>query len=145
MEDRDSTRAEKSYEMGDVGAGARVAQGEHITWTEGFSGNPQGEELKRQLAELLVRIDKASDLDEDEKELAREKTEAVANALANAQQEPGRLRRALRDAKTFLTSSAGWVWDGLNNVLSSEAAQKTIGTITEAGTQAAIKSLIGVP
>jgi hypothetical protein len=134
----------KSYQMGNVGAGARVAQGEHITWTEGFSGDPQGEELKRQFAELLARIDQASDLDEDERALAKEKTEAVADGLANAQHEPGRLRRALRDAKGFLSSSASWVWDGLNKILTSEAAQKTIGTITEAGTQAAIKSLTGM-
>ena len=47
----------KSYSIRDVGAGARVAMGEHITWTEGFSGDPQGEELKRQFADLFARID----------------------------------------------------------------------------------------
>jgi hypothetical protein len=134
----------KSYQIGDVGEAARVAQGENITWTEGFAGNPQGEALKRQFADLLARIDTATDLDEDERALAKEKTEAVADGLANAQQEPGRLRRALRDAKAFLASSASWVWEGLNQILTSEAAQKTIGTITEAGTRAAIQSLTGI-
>lgn len=135
----------KSYSIGNIGPGARVAQGENITWTEGFPGNPQGEELKRQFTDLLERIDNAPDLDEDERALVKEKTEAVADGLANAQHEPRRLRRALLDAKGFLTSSAHAVWDGLNQILTSEAAQKTIGTITEAGTKAAIQSLLGIP
>ena len=59
--------AGKSYQIGDVGAGARVAQGEHITWTEGFAGNPQSEELKRQFTDLLTRIDNTTDLNEDER------------------------------------------------------------------------------
>jgi hypothetical protein len=109
------------------------------------TGYPQGEALKRQFTDLLARIDNAPDLDEDDRALAKEKTEAVADGLANAQREPGRLRRALRDAKGFLTSSAHWVWDGLNQILTSEAAQKTIGTITEAGTKAAIQSFLGIP
>jgi len=135
----------KSYHIGDVGAGARVAQGEHITWTEGFAGDAQGETIIRQFTELIARIDNATDLDEDERALAREKTEAVADGLANVQREPSLLRRALRDAKSFLTSSASWVWEGLTQILTSEAAQKTIATITEAGTKAAIQSLTGAP
>jgi hypothetical protein len=135
----------KSYQIGDVGAGARVAQGENITWTERFTGDPQGEALRRQFTDLLAQIESAPDLDEDDRALAKDKTEAVANGLANAQREPSGLRRALRDAKGFLTSSAHWVWDGLNQILTSEAAQKTIGTITEAGTKAAIQSLLGMP
>ena len=134
---------DKSYQMGDVGAGARVAQGENITWTEGFTGSPQGEELKHRFADLLARIDRADDLNDDERAIAKEKTEAVANGLANAQREPSRLRRALLDAKAFLASSAHWVWDGLNGILSSEAAQKTIATITEASTKATIQSMVG--
>ena len=135
----------KSYHIGDVGASARVAQGEHITWTEGFAGDAQGETIIRQFTELIARIDNATDLDEDERALAREKTEAVADGLANVQREPSLLRRALRDAKSFLTSSASWVWEGLTQILTSEAAQKTIATITEAGTKAAIQSLTGAP
>jgi hypothetical protein len=144
MAEQQSPPPGKSYRVGDVGPGARVAVGEHITWTEGFAGYPEGEELKHQFADLLTRIDEAPDLDEDERALAKEKTEAVADGLANAQRDPGRLRRALRDAKGFLTSSASWVWDGLNQILTSDAAQKTIATITEAGTKAAIQSLTGV-
>jgi hypothetical protein len=135
--------AGKSYQIGDVGAGARVAQGEHITWTEGFAGNPQSEELKRQFTDLLTRIDNTTDLNEDERALVKEKTEAVADGLANAQREPTRLRRALLDAKGFLTSSARWVWDGLNHILASDAAQQTIATITDASIKAGIQSLMG--
>lgn len=145
MEEQQPDPTGKSYYIRDVGAGARIAQGENITWTEGFAGDPQAEALKRQFTDLLARIDNAPDLDEVDRTLAKEKTEAVADGLANAQQEPGRLRRALRDAKGFLTSSAHWVWDGLNQILTSEAAQKTIGTITEASTKAAIQSLLGIP
>jgi hypothetical protein len=132
---------QKSYRIGNVGSGARVAQGEHITWTEGFAGNAEAEELKRQFADLLARIDKATDLDEDERALAKDKTEAVADGLANAMLGPDRLRRALRDARGFLTSSASWIWDGLNQILTSEAAQQMITSITDSGTKAAIQSL----
>jgi hypothetical protein len=135
----------KNYSMGDIGPYARVAQGENISWTEGSARDPDGEELKRQFADLLKRIDNAPDLDEDERALAKEKTEVVAESLANARRDPGRLRRALLDAKGFLTSSAHSVWDQLNQILISEAAQKTIGTITEASIKAAIQSLLGIP
>jgi hypothetical protein len=119
-----------------------VAVGDYITWTEGFTGDAQGEELKRLFAELIDRIDKAADLDDDERILAKEKTEAVANGLANPG-EPGRLRLALRDAKGFLAGPADWIWRGINKILTSDAAQKVISTITEAGAQAAIKSFTG--
>jgi hypothetical protein len=48
----------KSYQIGDVGAGARVAQGENITWTERFTGDPQGEALRRQFTDLLAQIER---------------------------------------------------------------------------------------
>ena len=88
----------RSYRIGDVGAGARIAQGENISWVEGVSSLPDGEALKRQFDALLDRIAKDSSLDEDTRELARAKTEAVAEGLAAAQASPGALRRALLDA-----------------------------------------------
>jgi hypothetical protein len=75
--------------------------------------------------------------------LATEKTQAVAVALGQAEQDPEGLRKALRDARVFLTSSVHWAWDGLCRVLQSEVAQKTISSIGEAGTRAAIQGLIG--
>jgi hypothetical protein len=133
----------KSYHIGDVGAGARVAQGENISWQEGISALPDGKLLQEQFATLLVRIAEADGLDDDTRDLAREKIDMVATALEQVGSQPARLRRALADAKVFLTASAEWVWDGLRSVLTSDAAQKTIGTITEATATAAIKSLLG--
>jgi hypothetical protein len=53
-----------------------------------------------------------------------------------------RLRRALLDAKLWFGSAASWVGKALGDILKSEAAQKTIGTVTEATTKAAIASFL---
>ena len=135
--------AGKHYSIGDVGDGARVIQGDHNTLIESVQGIAGGAELQRQLEELLTRIASAPDLDEDSRELAAAKTRAVAAALGKASESPEGLRRALRDARVFLSSTAGWAWDGLRKVLESDAAQKTIGSIAEGGTRAAIQGLIG--
>jgi hypothetical protein len=140
----DETTGGKRYTMGNIGAGARVVQGDQNTWIEAVQGAPGGQELQRQLEELLARIAKAPDLDEDSRQLATEKTRAVADALAQAGQSPDGLRRALRDARVFLTSTAGWAWEGLRKALSSEAAQHIISGITEGATRAAIQGLLGV-
>lgn len=132
-----------SYHIGDVGAGARVAQGENILWVEGVSSLPDGEALKRQFDALLARIAKDSSLDEDTRELARAKTEAVAEGLVSAKASPDVLRRALLDAKSWFSGAASWVGHALGDILKSEAAQKTLGTVTEAATKAAIASLMG--
>lgn len=133
----------RSYHIGDVGAGARVAQGENISWVEGVSSLPDGEALKRQFDALLARIAKDSSFDEDTRELARAKTEAVAAGLVSAKASPDVLRRALLDAKSWVSGAASWVGHALGDILKSEAAQKTLGTITEAATKAAIASLMG--
>lgn len=133
----------KSYVIGDVGPGARVAQGENNTLIElAFAQVPGGDDLAREFGALLERIRQASDLDDDTRELAVNKTETVAKGLAEAHQNPTKLRLALMEAKGTLATFAGWTWTGLSDILKSEAAQKTIGTITEAGTKAAIGSLI---
>jgi|SRR5215472_2620167 hypothetical protein len=133
----------RSYRIGDVGAGARIAQGENISWVEGVSSLPDGEALKRQFDALLDRIAKDSSLDEDTRELARAKTEAVAEGLAAAQASPGALRRALLDAKSWSSGAASWVGHAVGDILKSEAAQKTLGTVTEAAAKAAIASFLG--
>jgi hypothetical protein len=134
--------AERSYHIGNVGAGARVAQGENISWVEGVAGLPGGESLTQQFAALLDRIAQDRSLDEDSRALAQDKTQAVAEGLAKAGEAPGVLRRALMDAKSWFGSTASWVGAALVEILKSEAAQKTLGTVTEAATKAAIDSFV---
>ena len=134
--------AERSYRMGNVGAGARVAQGENISWAEGISGLPDGESLKRQFDALLEQIAKGPSLDEDTRALAQDKTKAVAEGLAKVQESPGKLRLALRDAKSWFGSTASWVGSAIGDILKSEAAQKTLGTVTDAATKAAIEAFL---
>jgi glutamine synthetase adenylyltransferase len=134
----------KIYTIGDVGAGAQVAQGEHIQQVKNaLAGVPDSDVLERQFAELMNRIAQAPDLDDETRDLALEKTKAVAEGLASAKESPNRLSRALRDAKGFLTSSVKGAWEGLCKILNSEAAQKTISAIAEGTTKAAIAALIG--
>jgi hypothetical protein len=134
--------AERSYEMGNVGAGARVVQGENISWVERVASLPGGESLTRQFDALLKRIDEDKSLDEDTRSLAQDKTKAVAEGIAKVQESPGSLRRALLDAKSWFGITASWVGSELGNILKSEAAQKTLGTVTEATTKAAIASFV---
>ena len=143
MSDEPKPVAERSYYIRDVGAGARVAQGENISWVEGVAKLPDGPALTQQFAALLERIAKDTSLDEDIRELAKAKTGAVAEGLAKAQESLGALRRALLDAKSWFGGAASWVGHALGDILRSEAAQKTIGTVTEAGTKAAIASFLG--
>jgi hypothetical protein len=142
MPDETKPAAGRSYQMGNVGAGARVAQGEHISWAEGVAGLPGGESLTQQFAALLERIAKDASLDEDTRALAQDKITAVAEGLAKVQESPGVLRRALLDAKSWFGSTASWVGNALGDILKSDAAQKTVGTVTEAATKAAIASFV---
>jgi hypothetical protein len=142
MPDEPKATAERSYQMGDVGAGARVAQGENISWVEGVASLPGGESLAQQFTALLERIAQDASLDEDTRELAQVKTKAIAEGLAKAEESPGILRRALLDAKSWFGSAASWVGNALGDILKSEAAQKTIGTVTEASTRATIDSFL---
>ncbi|HLZ27492.1 MAG TPA: hypothetical protein VKV73_09240 [Chloroflexota bacterium] len=135
-----------SYTIGNVGAHARVAQGTNISWVEGtFAATPEGIALKHQFTTLLQSIQQSEELDEVSKALALAKTEAVAEGFAEATENPGKLQLALVDAKNFLGAVAGWALDALSRILKSDAAQKTIGTITEASTKAAISSIAGAP
>jgi hypothetical protein len=137
--------AQKSYTMGNVGAGANVQQGEHLTMTvTALGGLPSGDALQQQFAVLLRRLQEQPGLDSDDRELSVAKAAAVADGLVQADKEPGKLRQALRDAKAWFGSTAGWAWEELSGILKGEAAQKTIGTIAEATTKAAIQALIGV-
>jgi hypothetical protein len=142
MPDEPKSAQAPGYHVGNVGAGARVVQGENINWVEGFVGLPGGESLTQQFAALLERIAKDASLDEDTRALAQDKTKAVAEGLAKTQESPGMLRRALIDAKSWFGTTASWVGNALGNILKSEAAQKTIGTVTEAATKAAITSFV---
>jgi len=142
MPDEPKATAERSYQMGDVGAGARVAQGENISWVEGVASLPGGESLAQQFTALLERIAQDVSLDEDTRELAQDKTKAIAEGLATAEESPGILRRALLDAKSWFGSAASWVGNALGDILKGEAAQKTIGTVTEASTRATIDSFL---
>src|SRR5437899_3334588 len=101
MSDTPKPMAERSYRTGDIGAGARVAVGEHISWVEGVARLPDGQALAQQFAALLERIGNDTSLDEDTRELAKAKIEAVAAGLVKAQESPGALRRALLDAKSW--------------------------------------------
>jgi hypothetical protein len=134
---------EKTYVMGDVGAGARVQQGEHLSWVERvFLGDsPDLQALRTEFGKLLERLAEDSGMDEDTRDVSIEKAKKVAEALAEAPQSPGELRRALVDAKAWFKTAPGWVWGSLNRIMASDAAQKVIGTITDASVRAAIGSL----
>ena len=142
MPEEPGPAAGRSYQMGNVGAGARVAQGENISWLEGVGSLPEGGSLAGQFDALLKRIAADTSLDEDTRELAQDKTKAVAEGIANVQGSPGALRRALLDAKSWFGTTASWVGDALGGVIKSEAAQKTLATVTEASTKAAIASFL---
>ena len=142
MPDEPKPASGRSYQIGDVGAGARVAQGENISWVEGVASLPGGESLAQQFTALLERIAKDAVLDEDTRELAQDKIKAVAEGLAKVQEAPGILRRALLDAKSWFRSATSWVGTALGDILKTEPAQKTIGTVTEATTKAAIASFL---
>lgn len=134
----------KIYTVGDVGPGAQVAQGEYIQQVkQALAGVPESDVLERQFAALMKQIGQRPDLDAETRDLALEKTKAVAEGLANAKESPNGLSRALRDAKAFLTSSVQGAWEGLSEILKSEAAQKTMSAIAEGTTKAAIAALIG--
>jgi len=132
-----------SFQVGDIGAGARVAIGKNITWSEGLAGYPGGDALAQQLAALLDQIRVTKDLPEADRSLVQAKTQAVADALPVAQREPQRLHAALLDAQVFLQARAAWVWERLRSALTSEAAGAVISGIAEGTVKGAIKGLLG--
>jgi hypothetical protein len=142
MADETKPAAGRSYHIGEVGAGARVAQGENISWHESIVALPQGDSLAQQFRALLERISDDSSLDEDTRLLAQDKTKAIAAGLSEIKTSPGKFRLALLDAKAFFGGALSWAGKALGDILKSDAAQKTIGTVTEATTKAAIDSFL---
>jgi hypothetical protein len=140
MSDEPKPAPERSYHIGNVGSGARLQQGENNSWREGVAGLTDS--LTQQFAALLDRIAKDASLDEDTRALAQDKAKAVAEGLAKAQESPGILRRALLDAKAWFGNTTSWVGNALSDILKSDAAQKTIGTVSEAATKATIASFL---
>ena len=63
-----------SYYIRDVGAGARVAQGENISWVEGVTSLPDGLSLARQFDAWRVRTDQ---LDGRQPEIAERQGQAA--------------------------------------------------------------------
>ena len=136
--------AGKSYNVSNIGEGARVQVGENLSWYEtSLASTPSGATLEQQFQALAKELATHPDLDEDRRALAVKKTNAVAEGLAHAKESPGGLKEALIDAKDFFGRSATWAWAEMSRILQSEAAQKTIGTITDAATRAAIGSITG--
>jgi hypothetical protein len=133
----------KNIQVGNIGAGARVAIGENISWIEGLARRPGGDELTRQLVALLEQIRGAEDLPEADRSLAHVKTRAVADALPAAQSDPQRFHTALLDAQVFLQARAAWVWERLRSALTSEAAGTIVSGIAEGTVKGAIKGLLG--
>ena len=142
MPDEPKSSSGRSYVMGNLGAGASAIQGDNNILLHGLDNLPDGAALSQQFNALLERIAKDDSLDEDTRTLAQDKTKAIAEGLAKASQSPGVLRRALVDAKSWFGGTASWIGGALGDILKSEAAQKTIGTVTEAATKAAITSFV---
>lgn len=126
------------YHIGDVGAGAQVAQGSNITQTMQQAGVSL-DQLRSSFDQVFAAIAADESLDADEKQIAVETTEEVLEATRRAGEDPSALNRALKRASKLL----GGAWANLVTAMKSDAVQKTIGTITEAGVQGAIKSLLG--
>jgi len=126
------------YHIGNVGAGAQVAQGTNITQTM-LQAGVAPDELREVFTPVFRAIDTARDLDEDEKAVASEAAQEVVEATERAQEDPSALKRALTKARRLL----GDAWEHLASAMNSETVQKTIETITEAAILASIKSLTG--
>ena len=142
MSDKPKPGVERGYYVREFGARARVAKGGNISWVKGVAGLPGRPARRQQFAALLERIAEVTSLDEDTRELAKEKTWAMAKDAVKAQGSPGALRCPMLDAKSWFCGAASWIGQALGDILESEAAQKTTGMVTQAGTKAAIVSLL---
>lgn len=145
QEKREESTGGESYSLsGSVGAGATAIVGKNITNIQQmFPKTADGEFLSQQFKALVEEIGSNKDLDDKTRELAIEKTVAVAGGLAKAAENPNKLKDVLKDAKEFLARKASWAWDKMQAILTSEAVQKTLGTITEAAVRGAITSITG--
>ena len=137
--------AKESFQSttGDIGANARVQIGKNQTWIDAVNTLPESNTLKQQFEEILEEISQDNTLDEDEKSISKEKTEAIAKGLADVQNSPKDLHRALIDGKNWFSNKASGIWNKLSSILKSDAAQKTIGTITESAVKGSIQAFIG--
>jgi hypothetical protein len=126
------------FHIGDVGAGAQVAQGVNITQTMQTAGVTV-EQLRTVFADVFAAIKADDSMDDDEKQVAAESAEEVLQATAHAGEDPSALKRALSKAKKLL----GGAWNVLATAMKSDPVQKTLGTITEAALQASIKATLG--
>jgi hypothetical protein len=61
---------------GGIGANARVQIGKNQTWIEAVNTLPESNALKQQFEEILEEISQDNTLNEDEKSISKEKTEA---------------------------------------------------------------------
>src|SRR4051794_39155378 len=113
----DSTDPRPSYHIGNVGAGARIQQGEYLSWTEStFGGVPGGDELRARFEDLASRLVASPDLDEASTELALEKTQALAEGLEAAPSDPAKLQRSVLDANGWLRGTAAWAWEEIRDI-----------------------------
>jgi hypothetical protein len=131
------------YTIGNVGDNARVMQGKFQNWIEAVNSIPNGETLKQQFKDLLEDISNDKTLNEGEQSISIKKTEEIVKSLANAQNSPIEFEVALTEGKNWFSRKASWAWNKLVDILKSETAQKTIGTITESGVKGVIQGLIG--
>jgi hypothetical protein len=143
MTEKEDSSGSKTYMMGDVGQGARVAQGENISWVEGMTTLPEGEIIAQMFKELLSQIVEDKSLDEDTREISTVKVQAIAEGFVKAQEDPTSLRRALKEAKAWFGTSATWVGERIGNILKSEAVQKTVSTLAETGIKMAVLGYLG--
>ena len=139
---------EKIYHIeGSVGAGATVIMGEHITNIQQmFPKTPDGESLTKQFTELIKEIGNKpeTEIDKFSKNIAMKKTEKVAEGIAKAGEKPEALAEAVTDAKTYeKQGKLSWIWNKTKEILTSDAAKKTIEKIADKAIQTVIKSLIG--
>jgi hypothetical protein len=133
----------KNYRIRDVDNNSNVIQGENNRIIEIANTSPEINDLKQQFDKVLEEISKDSNFDEDEKTISKQKVEQIAENLVKAKDSPEDLHRSLIDAKSWFSNKAGGIWTKLSNILKSDAAQTTIGTITESATRGAIKAFIG--
>jgi hypothetical protein len=72
---KDVPSGSKIYTVGDVGAGAQVAQGEYIQQVKNvLAGMPDGDILEKQFDVLMESIAQTPHVDEETRDLALEKT-----------------------------------------------------------------------
>ncbi|WP_265637137.1 hypothetical protein [Acidiphilium sp. PA] len=109
---------------------------------EAVSTLPDGPTLAGQFTQIIDSIGTDPDLDDDSKELARVKVNAIAQALSVVDNNPGSLRLALKDGMPFFSSAASRIGKAIGSLLSGDAAQRTLSTVTDTATRAAISYFI---